>query len=197
LIRPRRPSEREIADALRAADAPFSYPEVGATAPAAPPLREALGRGYDVDRYAAVVGNGRAAFDRARDALAEWRHFDIPWLELHGSRRVETGAVVATVVRVAGVWLLSPCRVVYAELAPDAESACFAYGTLPGHALRGEERFRVFLDSATGEVRYEIIAFSRPAGAFATLGRPLGRRIQRRFAGASQSALRNAVSSSW
>ena len=189
MIRIRRPSERAIADALRVADAPFTYREVGATAPGAPPLCESLAPGYDVDRYDAVVGTGRTTFDRARIALAEWRHFAIPWLELHGARRVETGALVATLVRVAGVWLLNPCRVVYAELASDADSACFAYGTLPGHALRGEERFRVSFDPATGEVRYEIVVFSRPARAAARLARPLGRRIQRRFVAASQAAL--------
>lgn len=193
MIRLWRPSEREIADTLRAADAPFSYPEVGATAPAAPPLREALGRGYDVDRYEAVIGTGRPAFDRARAALAEWRHFAIPWLELHGAPRAETGAVVATLVRAAGVWLLNPCRVVYADLASDADWACFAYGTLRGHAIRGEERFRISFDSASGEVRYEIVAFSRPAIALARLGRPLGRRLQRRFVASSQAALRDAV----
>ena len=192
MIALRRPSEREIAGALAGADAPFSYPEVGATAPDAPPLREALGRGYDVDRYEAVIGTGRATFDRARAALAAWRHFEIPWLELHGPRCVERGAVVATLVGVAGVWLLNPCRVVYAELSPAADSVCFAYGTLPGHAIRGEERFRLSFDPTTGEVRYEITAFSRPAVPLARLGYPLGRRIQKRFVAASQAALASA-----
>lgn len=194
MIRLRRPSEREIADALAAAArAPFGYPEVGATAPAAPPLREGLAAGYAVDHHETVLGTGRDTFARACAALTAWRHFAIPWLELHGAQRVEAGAVVATLVRIAGVWLLNPCRVVYADLAPDRDSVSFAYGTLRGHVIRGEERFRLRLDPATGEVRYEITAFSRPATALARLGRPVARRIQRRFVAASQAALRGAA----
>jgi len=41
----------------------------------------------------------------------------------------------------------------------------FAYGTLPGHPLHGEERFTVELDGA-GSVWLRIVSFSRPDGAF-------------------------------
>ncbi len=57
----------------------------------------------------------------------------------------------------------------------------FAYGTLPDHAERGEERFmieRLEDDS----VWYDIYAFSQPQKAVVKLGLLLARRLQKRFA---------------
>jgi uncharacterized protein (UPF0548 family) len=85
--------------------------------------------------------------------LLAWRHFEIPWLELHGARDVASGQVVATLTSVAGLWFLNPCRVVYLESPPDRHAAFFAYGTLRGHAECGEERFQVSFDAATEAVR--------------------------------------------
>jgi uncharacterized protein (UPF0548 family) len=96
---------------------------------------------------------------------------------------------VATLARVAGLWFLNPCRVVYRE-----ESA-FAYGTLPGHVERGEERFAVRYDPVSERVHYEITAFSRPAALVARVGLPWARRTQKRFAVASAEALARALRS--
>ncbi len=124
-----------------------------------------------------------------------WRHFEIPWLELHGATSpVMSGQAVATLVRVASFWFLNPCRVVYTELPPEASNvAAFAYGTLPGHAECGEERFSVSFHPVTQEVRYELFAFSRPAVVLSRLGYPLARRLQSRFAVCSAEALARAV----
>ena len=163
LVRLRRPSDREI-EAVLGSDDPFSYSEVGQTAHLdSPGVQEDLASRYDVDRHQFTLGRGRDLFERAQSSLMAWRQFDIPWLEFHGARRVEPDQVVATLVSLAGVWFLNPCRVVYAEFSPDRNSVCYAYGTLRGHAECGEERFRVSFDPVTEEVRYEIAAFSRPA----------------------------------
>jgi uncharacterized protein (UPF0548 family) len=69
----------------------------------------------------------------------------------------------------------------------------FAYGTLPGHAESGEERFLVEWDRTTDAVHYDILAFSRPRHPLARLGYPLTRRVQRRFARDSATAMRRAV----
>ena len=69
----------------------------------------------------------------------------------------------------------------------------FAYGTLPGHAESGEERFLVEWDRADDAVWYDILAFSRPRHPLARLGYPLTRRTQRRFARDSAAAIRQAV----
>jgi uncharacterized protein (UPF0548 family) len=92
------------------------------------------------------------------------------------------------------VWWLNACRIVYAvdEMGPVCRFG-FAYGTLPGHAESGEERFLVEWDRADDDVWYDIIAFSRPNHLLARLGYPLTRRTQKRFARDSAAAMRKAV----
>jgi uncharacterized protein (UPF0548 family) len=102
--------------------------------------------------------------------------------------------VVAVVARVLGVWWVNACRVVYAV--DEAGPVCrfgFAYGTLPGHAESGEERFQVEWDRSDDAVYYDILAFSRPRHLLARLGYPLTRRTQRRFARDSAAAMLRAV----
>jgi len=193
LVRLRPPSAREIAAALRS-ELPLSYPEAGATAKLdSPETRNALASRYDVDHRGFALGRGRALFERAQSALRAWRHFEIPWLEWHGAGPAEAGQVVATVARVAGLWFLNPCRVVYADFPPGGDRVAYAYGTLPGHPESGEERFLVSFDPVGEGVRFEIAAFSRPAIWLSTLGYPLARRIQRRFAASAAEALAAAA----
>jgi uncharacterized protein (UPF0548 family) len=192
MIRLRRPTEVEIALLLAAPTLAFSYPEVGATSSSH--LFEALPSTYVIDRRRFALGTGRMLFEQARAALLAWRHFEIPWLELHGAgQSVHEGQVVATSTRAFGVWFVNPCRVVYSE-AGNAESdqLAFAYGTLAGHVEAGEERFEVHHDRETDEVWFEILAFSRPAVLLTRLGHSWVRRIQRRFAGSSAEALARA-----
>ena len=195
LRRIRRPTPEEIAARLTAHDQPFSYPEVGATSSIEHSFTESLAATYDTDVYEFHLGTGRSLFESARDALLAWRHFDVPWLEFHGaSAPAKTGQVVATLVSVAGLWFFNPCRVVYTEYSAEpADLAAFAYGTLQGHVECGEERFQVSLNPISGEVKYEIAAFSRPAILLSKLGYPLARRLQKRFANASSAALLRAA----
>jgi uncharacterized protein (UPF0548 family) len=169
----------------------FSYPEVGATAKlGAPDVRRELASRYGVDHHAFVLGRGRELYERARDALLDWRQFEIPWLRFERTGPVAVDQVVATSVRIAGIRFVNPCRVVYMELG-DRDSVAYAYGTLPGHAECGEERFQVSIDPGSGEVLYQIAAFSRPAIFLTKLGYPFARLIQRRFALSSGRAMMN------
>ena len=196
-MRLRRPTNSEIAERLASSDQPFNYSEVGATQRLGAPIPDRLGATYDFDRREFSLGTGQELFERARTSLISWCHFDIPWLEFHGaSTPATTGQIVATLVSVAGIWFFNPCRVVYTErLQSPQDLVAFAYGTLAGHAVCGEERFEVSLDSDTGEVKYRIEAFSRPAALLAKLGYPFARRLQRRFAESSAKALSRAARS--
>jgi uncharacterized protein (UPF0548 family) len=69
----------------------------------------------------------------------------------------------------------------------------FAYGTLPGHAESGEERFSIEWDQNTNQVSYDILAFSRPNYLLARLGYPMVRRAQKRFARESAAAMLRAI----
>ena len=76
-----------------------------------------------------------------------------------------------------------------------ALSGCFgfAYGSLPGHAASGEERFLIEWDPSDDSVWYDLSSFSRPNGWLARLGAPYLRRFQARFARESAEAMRRAV----
>lgn len=122
--------------------------------------------------------------------------FVVPWIALcWPDTPIEIGANVALIARHAGFWSLNACRIVYLiEEAGDPERFGFAYGTLPAHGERGEERFTVEFHRADASVWYDLYAFSRP-WALARLAYPYARLLQRRFARDSMSAMKRAVSS--
>lgn len=145
----------------------LTYPEVGATA-------EAMPAGYHHIRKASVIGRGRERFEQA---AAE----GMRWGMLRGAGlRVEATAPAAEVGADVLVHLgpvPAPCRVVYVVDEPDRRG--FAYGTLPGHAERGEELFLVRFDPSTEDVHAEVAAFSKHATWWSRLASPLTSAVQR------------------
>ena len=172
----RRPSDKIIRQFISSQrDLSFSYPEVGATRTAPP-------AGYTIDHNHIRLGEGRETFMRASDALSKGRHFELGWASVmpHGSP-LQIGTTVAVQAHTLGFWTLNACRIVYTinEDGPVKRFG-FAYGTLPDHAERGEERFMIeWLEDDS--VWYDIYAFSRPQKAIVKLGLPWARRLQRRF----------------
>lgn len=153
-------------------DLPFSYDEVGAT------RKDVAPKGYVADRYRVRLGEGEEAYRRAKEALRGWRQFDIGWTRiLPRGAPIEIGRTVAVLARHLGFWSLNSARVVYTveEHGDDVERFGFAYGTLPGHAERGEELFLVEWDRRDGAVHYDVLAFSRPNHPLAWLGYPFAR----------------------
>jgi uncharacterized protein (UPF0548 family) len=148
------------------------------------------------DEHVATIGHGDAAFVRAREALAHWKHFDVGWVEAFPERSpVQTGTVVAVLIRHLGCWSLNGARVRYQVQGGDDRPAFgFAYGTLVNHAESGEESFEVWLDRPTGDVRYRIRSVSRAQSVFAKAGPPLVRGLQARFRRESALAMMRAVS---
>lgn len=167
----------------------LSYPAVGATA-TTPPL------GYTVDHTRVRLGEGEAVFFQATAALERWDHFRLGWVETWSpDAGIRVGTPVAVLAKIFGLWWLNACRVVYAvdESRGPVRRWGFAYGTLPGHAESGEERFQIEWDQTDGSVFYDILAFSRPHHLLARLGYPMTRRFQRRFARDSGSAVAKAA----
>jgi uncharacterized protein (UPF0548 family) len=146
---------------------PLTYAEVGATAGPLP-------TGYRHVQKSAVIGRGRRRFQEAAEKGMHWGM-------LRGAGlRVDATSEVATVGSEVIVHLgpvRAPCRVVYVVDEPDRRG--FAYGTLPGHAESGEERFAVRYESATDEVIAEVVAFSRHATWWSRLGSPVTSVAQR------------------
>ena len=188
-----KPDRRQIDRFLSAQrNRTFSYREVGATQRQAP-------AGYRQDHNRIQLGEGRAAFARAVDAMRSWKHFDLGWVSAHPpTAPLEPGVTVAVRIRHLGLWSLNACRIVYAV---DDEGPVvrfgFAYGTLPDHAEQGEERFLVEWSHEDNTVWYDIFAFSRPAHPAARLGLPVARALQKRFARDSKRAMAHAAAVQW
>lgn len=189
MIRWRRPSDEEIRAFIDAQAAqPFSYADVGAT-------RGELPAGYTVAHHRVRLGGGQAVFERAVAALRQWRMFAVDGVALcWPDAPQQVGTTVAILAGVGGIWSLNACRIVYLidESGPPVRRG-FAYGTLPEHAVRGEERFAVEWSSASDDVSYDLLAFSRPRTTWLRAARPLLRVAQRRFAHGSLAAMRRAV----
>jgi uncharacterized protein (UPF0548 family) len=171
-------------------DQQFSYEQVGASRATAP-------AGYVVDHNRLQLGVGRAVFERAKTAIEQWKMFDMTWLELcWPNLPIETGTTVAVAVHHLGFWSLNACRIVYTiDEGGPIEKYGFAYGTLPDHAAKGEERFTVEFHADDDTVWYDIYAFSRPR-PLARLAFPYSRVLQKRFAEDSKKAMQRAVESS-
>ena len=163
----------------------FSYPEVGATRSEPP-------QGYSVDHNRTILGNGEGDLERAKQAVREWKMFEVPGLELfYPNTPIEPGLDVALLARHLGFYSLNSCRIVYVIDEPFRFG--FAYGTLSEHAESGEERFTVELDQDSGEVWYDVFAFSRPGSVLVKVGYPYGRYRQKKFAAGSKEAMRRSV----
>jgi hypothetical protein len=69
----------------------------------------------------------------------------------------------------------------------------FAYGTLPDHPERGEERFFVEWNQADDSVWYDLLAVSRPGHWLARLGYLYARYEQAKFRRLSGEAMQRTV----
>jgi uncharacterized protein (UPF0548 family) len=184
----RRPSRREIERFLdRSQGLPLSYGPTGIVRHRPAAMR--------FDEQVVTVGRGQADFERARDALTRWNHFNIGWVEAFPARpSVEPETDVAVLIRHLGFWSLNGARVLYQVGGTNGQDAFgFAYGTLTNHAESGEELFEVFIDRQTGDVMYRIRAVSRPQSRLTWIGQPIVRVLQARFRRDSAIAMRRAT----
>lgn len=116
--------------------APFTYDHQGST------LDPALATAAGVQVRHLVVGTGSADFAAARAALRTW----VPQQGVRArveptGQPVVVGATVLVVLPVGPCTVVAPNRVV--AVVDEPRRFAFAYGTLPGHPMRGEESFGI------------------------------------------------------
>jgi len=146
-----------------------TYGPVGATSPASatwtPPS------GFRASERTTEIGSGDAVWKRASAAVLEWgvktrSGFDVAAVDGGGLRIAEDRDFRLT-ARLGPIGVREPVRVVAVVDRPDR--CGFAYGTLPGHPVSGEEAFVVSRDDA-GVVRLTLRSLTRPgAGAWRPL----------------------------
>lgn len=167
---------------------PFSYPEVGHS-------RSELPLHYTIDHHRVCLGRGREVFEQAKAGMRRWEMFNQGWVRLcWPDAPLEVGTTVAVLVQGIGLWSLNACRIVYLlQEEGEIDRFGFAYGTLPDHAERGEERFSLEWRRQDDTVWYDLLAFSRPNQLLSRLAQPYVRRLQKRFAQGSMQAMVRAA----
>ncbi|MGE4019337.1 MAG: DUF1990 family protein [Pyrinomonadaceae bacterium] len=188
-----KPTLSHIDDFIAAAERlEFSYPNLGVTENTQ--LSDPELAGYNIDHNRIVIGRGQTDWERARTAIQSWKMFDMPWVEVSRPQTpIRKDENVAVLILHFGFYSLNAARIVYTIDEPGRFG--FAYGTLEDHGESGEERFLVDLDPITGQVSYDLLAFSTPNHFLARLGYPLTRSLQKRFARHSKEAMLRAVTS--
>ena len=168
----------------------YSYEDVGYSRSGSPP-------GYNTDHNRILIGNGPEDFEKAKTAVRCWKMFDLPWVDLcWPDTPIAVGNNVAVLVSHLGFYSLNACRIVYLIDETDTiQRFGFAYGTLREHGETGEERFTVEFHPGTGEVWYDVFAFSKPNHLLAKLGYPISRMLQKSFAAGSKDAMKRAIES--
>ena len=185
----RKPSEEFVRQFISSQQKlPFSYPQVGSTQ-SHPPV------GFTVDHNRIKLGEGEEIYRRGISALRRWQQFELGWVTIvPPGKFLEVGTTVAVLAKVFGWWSLNAARIVYLIDEGEARGSRFgfAYGTLPDHVERGEERFMVEWQ-ADNSVWYDIYAFSRPRDPLARVGFPITRLLQKRFVRDSLAAMSKAA----
>lgn len=142
-------------------------------------LPRAFPRGWFIDRHRAVIGHGPADFIAACEGFRQWRQFGDDWLAVGATKSpLNVASEVGYAARVLGVWWSYGCRLL--QVIDEPRQFGFVYGTVGGHAERGEERFLIELDDHD-DVVYSLFAISRPGRWFSWPGIPIARLAQAKF----------------
>jgi uncharacterized protein (UPF0548 family) len=155
-------------------DGAFNYEAIGATAPSdAGPAP----KGYRLFKRTVRIGHGPDRWHFASEAVLAWgikvrsgfriANFDGTPAAGH---KVVLGERYWLVARVGPARIWEPVRIV--DVLDGSNRAGFAYGTLTGHPVSGEEAFLVEY-AEDGSVTLTITSISRPAGGMWRLAFPL------------------------
>lgn len=126
-----------------------------------PELRDwpASSRGYRRSEITASIGHGEDVWTRATESVLRWGVKAASGFTVDPPGAVSPGDRVMVTARVLAVTIREPVEVV--SVVEEIDRVGFAYRTLPGHPVSGEEAFIVHRDGA--EVRLTVRSLTRPA----------------------------------
>jgi uncharacterized protein (UPF0548 family) len=152
--------------------------------------------GYHIDHAEYRLGTGLAAFESARSALTQWRHYDQSWIRVCPSApAIRRGTSFVVAAWAFGAWSVNQCRII--DLVDDAGPVRrfgFVYRTLPSHVERGDAMFVLEHRPADDSVWLIVHTVSRMNHWLSRLFTPLGRIAQRRARDAAARTLRDFAS---
>jgi len=114
---------------------------------------------YRRSEVSALVGTGDAVWERASRDVLRWRVKTASGFMVSSEDTVSPGDRVTVTARVLGVTVVEPVQVVSVVEGPERTG--FAYRTLPGHPVSGEEAFVVHRSG--DEVHLTIRSLTRAA----------------------------------
>lgn len=146
-------------------------------------------RGFVHDLSRSQIGQGRHAFEAAREVFQRWEHFNLGWVRIANPvPKIVPGELVAVEAHTACLWSISLNRIV--EIVDSPTRFGFMYTTTAFHVEEGQERFVIEFDTENESVLYLIEAISRPRHILARIGYPFSRAMQHRFARDSHARMR-------
>lgn len=190
MFRLRRAKETEISDQIAIARRlPAACPRILS---AANGFLAPVPANFNHDHSRSKIGVGEDAFIAAKEALADWKMFDLGWVEVANlDAQIAIGEVVAVESLTLGLWTLNLSKIVDVTDLPGKFG--FVYSPTALHVEQGEERFLIEMDARTNEVFYDLEAVSMPAHFAARLGKPIARAFQHKFARDSHRRLRELI----
>lgn len=162
----------------------LTYEPVGISSMTEPPKE------YRLDRWSRVLGADDGIFERARDALQNWRIHEGAGLIVEGDGPPAVGGIVAMAAPLPVGFIEVVCRVV--DVVDQPDRCGFVYGTLSNHPEQGAESFMASR-SADGALTFEIAAVSRPRQILARAFPAVVRRLQIAATNRYSEAMRAAV----
>lgn len=159
--------------------------------------KQLLKEGFLLNHARVLIGSGLETYEKGKDALQNWRHFQMSWTFVEPATPVKTGVKFCVCVKEFFPWLMMPLQIAYVienkSTGKVKASFSFGSGTLQGHLLAGEERFSVQLDD-NDQVWYEILSLSKPAHFLSSIGYPYVQFRQKHFAKESTDAVLKHIS---
>lgn len=115
--------------------------------------------GYRRSEVSAVIGHGDAVWARASEELMRWRVKTASGFAVDNDKPVSKGDQVLVAARLLGLTIVEPVEVT--DVVRDTDRVGFAYLTLPGHPVNGEESFIAHRHG--DEVRLTVRSLTRAA----------------------------------
>ncbi|KAJ8441241.1 hypothetical protein Cgig2_033965 [Carnegiea gigantea] len=101
--------------------------------------KQLLKAGFLLNHACVLIGSGLETYEKGKDALQNWRHFQMSWTFVEPATPVKTGVKFCVCVKEFFPWLMMPLQIAYVNENKSTgkvkASFSFGSGTLQGHLL--------------------------------------------------------------